>query len=329
MKIGIVYNSFELIKSRSAETVSETAVAYAAKEVLSAVSSIGYDAILIPIRRSLSGFLKRLKESKIDALINLCEGFKGIPQLESCVASIFEMEGIPFTGSSSNTLSICQDKFRTKSILSAFDLPTPPSALMDNSNQKIDMPFPLIVKPNKEDASIGIYSDSVVKNEVSLKAAVQKVIDKYKESVLVESYIDGREFNVGILEDMALPVSEIDFSSMPENVPNICGYEAKWFEDNILYSATKPICPAPIDKNLSDILQKIAKKAFKALGCRDYGRIDFRMDEKGNIYILEVNPNPDISLNAGFARMLRAADIPYEKFWDEVIKTALKRRENL
>ena len=145
----------------------------------------------------------------------------------------------------------------------------------------------------------------------------------------MEAFIDGREFNVSVLENGAvkpLPVSEIDFSAMPKDLPRILGYEAKWFEDDPLYQKTPPVCPAAIDDGTRETLQGLAGAAFRTMGCRDYARVDFRMDTKGRPFILEVNPNPDISTNAGYARALKAAGIAYADFWGWMVKNALERR---
>lgn len=128
-------------------------------------------------------------------------------------------------------------------------------------------------------------------------------------------------------EPKALPVSEIDFSTMPKGYPHICSYEAKWYPDHLLYQTTCPICPAKIDSELEARLQTIAVNAFKVMGCRDYARIDIRMNDSGELFILEVNPNPDTSLDAGYARALRAAGIDYADFWKLMIGNALKRKE--
>ncbi len=114
---------------------------------------------------------------------------------------------------------------------------------------------------------------------------------------------------------------------MPEGAPHICSYEAKWFEDHILYISTPPICPAPVDDSLREKLQQYALAAFQAMGCRDYARVDFRMAADGQVFILEVNPNPDASLDAGYCRALRAAGIEYAQFWEMMIENALRRKE--
>ncbi len=327
--IAIVFNAYEPRPTAMGERLSEESVAEMAQQAHDAIRTGGYNVTLIPLQKSLLHFLGRVRELNPDALINLCEGYYGRPQWESNVAGIFELLGLTFTGSTSKTLAFCQDKFKAKAVLRAAGLPTAPAQLMLTGEEPLELKFPLIVKPNTEDASLGIYPDSVVRDEEAFRRQVWRCLDNYKQPVLAEAFIDGREFNVSVLENGAvtpLPVSEIDFSAMPKGLPRILGYEAKWFEDDPLYQKTPPVCPAPIDEDLRAKLQGLAADAFRIMGCRDYARIDFRMDAKGRPFILEVNPNPDISTNAGYARALKAAGIAYASFWGTMIDNAMKRK---
>lgn len=328
--VGITYNAYDPVLLQTEERQSEESVVKVAEAVFSAISEEGFTAVILPLWQSLMTLLRRIRELKIDVLINLCEGFLGRPQLEANVAAVFEAFGIPFTGNPSKALAVCQDKFKAKAILSSFGLPTAPGRLVTSVDQKVEVEFPVIVKPNYEDASAGIYRDAVVSDQEALNRRIQKIINDYRQPALVEEFIQGREFNVAVLERdklEALPVSEIDFSAMPEGAPHICSYEAKWFEDHILYISTPPICPAPIEDSLRDKLQQYALAAFQAMGCRDYARVDFRMARDGRIFILEVNPNPDASLDAGYCRALQAARIEYGQFWTMMIENALRRKE--
>jgi len=330
--VGIAFNAYDPLTGRNGEKLSEESVEQTAREVLAAVVELGYQALIIPLQRSFMSFLHRLKELNVDVVINLCEGFLGRPQLEANVAAAFELLGIPFTGNDSQTLALCLNKFKTKAVLKSCGLPTASSQLVFSPDQKVDLSFPLIVKPNSEDASLGIHSDSVVYDPENLEKQVQKTIDLYQQPVLVEEYIDGREFNVAVLDNhtpQALPVSEIDFRQMPEGLPCICSYEAKWFEDHILYNSTPPICPASVEDSLRSKLQETALAAYQAVGGRDYARVDFRMSKDGRLSILEVNPNPDISLDAGYARALKASGTEYKIFWALMIENAMKRKRNV
>jgi D-alanine-D-alanine ligase len=329
LAIGIVFNVYDPGSRRRREGISEDTVEHTANEVLQAVTSIGHTATLLPLQDSFTYFLRRIQELKLDSLVNLVEGFNSCPQYEGNVAGAFELMRIPFTGNNSKTLGLCQDKYKTKVVLRAYGLLTAQAMLVMSPDQAMDMEFPLIIKPNHEDASLGITSESVVFDKESLVRQVEKVISAYNQPVIVEKYIEGREFNVAVIDSekvQPLPVSEIDFSGMPEAQPHIVSYEAKWNQDHILYISTPPICPAQIDDSLKDRLQQTALSAFKVMGCRDYARIDMRMDKQGRVYILEVNPNPDISLGAGYARALRAAGIDYAEFWQRMITNALRRK---
>lgn len=329
-RIAIVFNAYEPRPAGSGERLSEESVADMARQAQEAIQSLGYEVTLIPLQRSLLNFLGRLREVNPDALVNLCEGFYGRPQWESNVAGIFELMGLAFTGNASKTLAFCQNKHKAKAVLRSCDLPTAPSRIVFTGEEPFDLKFPVIVKPNQEDASLGIYPESVVRDEEAYRRQVRRVLANYRQPAIVEPYIDGREFNVSVMEDgkvTALPVSEIDFSAMPAGQPRICSYEAKWFEDHPLYEKTPPICPAPVDDELRARLQGLAVDAFRAMECRDYARVDFRMDGRGRVFILEVNPNPDISLNAGYARALGAAGIGYASFWGQMVQNALRRKD--
>lgn len=328
-KIAVAFNAYEPRPVAGSERRSEESVAEMAEQVAAAVRELGWPVTLIPLQRSIPNFLNRIKEVEPDVLVNLCEGFFGRPQWEANVAGLFELLGLPFTGSALRTLALCQDKFKAKAILRAAGLPTAPAQLVLSAAEEPAVPFPAIVKPDLEDASLGIYPESVVRDAAAFRAQVERVLEVYRQPAIAEKFIDGREFNVAVMENSeveALPVSEIDFSQLPADMPRICGYEAKWFEDHPLYQKTPPVCPAPIADDLRLRLQDAAVAAFRALGCRDYARVDFRMDKKGEIFILEVNPNPDISLNAGYARALKAAGREYSAFWGILLENARQRK---
>ncbi|MCU0244854.1 MAG: hypothetical protein MUE80_09100 [Acidobacteria bacterium] len=226
--IAIVYNAYEPRPTATGERLSEESVAEMAKQAQEAVQSLGLATTLVPLQKSLFNFLGRVRELDPDGLINLCEGYYGRPQWESNVAGIFELLGLTFTGSPAKTLAFCQDKFKAKAVLRAAGLPTAPAQLMLTGEEPLELRFPLIVKPNAEDASLGVYPDSVVRDEDALRRQVRRCLDNYKQPALVEAFIDGREFNVAVLENgavRALPVSEIDRgpSFLPENAAGLSG----------------------------------------------------------------------------------------------------------
>lgn len=329
--VGVAYNEYVPIAERHHERIADESVAIAAADVHEAVTNLGYAAHTVNLGGNIADFLKQIAALNPDVLVNLCESFNGRPVMESNIAALFELHNIPFTGNSAKTLALCLDKFNTKAILSAHGLPTPRCQRVSSSTQNIKIALPAIVKPNNEDASLGIYVDSVVDTRGSLFTQIEKVATVYKQAVLVEEFIEGREFNVAVWKHHtveALPPSEIDFSDMPEDAPHICSYEAKWHEDHSYFQGTRPVCPAEVPRSVDDRLRQLAIRAFNAIGCRDYARVDFRMNDRGRLYILEVNPNPDISVNAGYARALKAAGISYQDFWRKTLQIAMQRKEN-
>ncbi|MDD8020115.1 MAG: ATP-grasp domain-containing protein [Acidobacteriota bacterium] len=330
LKVGVAFNTHEPFIYRR-EKVSEDSVAKVAEIVCETLIKSSVEAVLIPLQRSMFNFLRKIKELNVQVIINLCEGFFGNPHWESNVAAVMEVLHIPFTGNGARTLALCQDKHQAKAILSSFNLPVAASQLITCADEIVELHFPMIIKPNSEDASLGVHPESVAYDRQALAEQIKKVIEAYEQPAIVEEFIDGREFNVAILDDgepRPLPVSEIDFSTMPAGYPHICSYEAKWYPEHLLYQTTCPVCPAPIEAGLEARLQALAINAFKIMGCRDYARIDFRMNDRGELFILEVNPNPDVSLDAGYARALKAAGINYADFWKLLITNALKRKES-
>lgn len=296
-----------------------------------ALVSEGFKTTIIPLRKGhLDNFIK--ETSKDDSIIfNLCEGAFGKSSLEMNIAALLELYGIRFTGCGPLTLGMALNKGLTKDILSSRDVMTPEYCIMKEPPTKLKrgLKFPLIVKPLKEDASIGIDSGAVVNTMKALKKRVEHVITNYKQPAIVEEYIEGREFNIAVIGNgksmRALPPSEIDFVDFPEDKPKICCYEAKWVTESPLYHKTKPICPANVPDAMRDELQAVAVKAYEIMGCRDYARVDMRVGEDGNIKVLEVNPNPDISPDAGFARAGKAVGLDYPKLIAGIVSIAEER----
>lgn len=310
------------------------------KEVEAALKKEGFTTGLIPLRPlkldNLDEFILKIKAAAAEDCIvfNLCEEAFGKSSFEMHIAALLELYGLRFTGSGPLTLGLALNKGLTKDILYSSDLLTPEYAVMKEPPAKLKrtLKFPLIVKPLKEDASIGIDSEAVVKTMKELKKRVEFIITKFNQPAIVEEYVDGREFNIAVLGNgkniRALPPSEIDFVDFPEGKPKICCYEAKWVQESPFYKKTVPVCPANIPDAMKDELQAVALKAYHAMGCRDYARVDVRVGEDGNIKVLEVNPNPDISSDAGLARAARAVGLDYAKLVAEIVTTASERYES-
>lgn len=320
------------------EEVAETAA-----EVDAALRVEGFRTVTTPLgasgRGALTEFVREISAGTEGMIFNICEGAFGRSSLEMNVAALLELHGLKFTGSPSLTLGLSLDKGLSKDILSSRGIMTPayrvlhdvPSKLAGLAGPRGHLDFPLIVKPLREDASIGIDSGAVVSTMKELKARVELVLTKYKQPAIIEEYIEGREFNVAVIgngkEMKALPLAELTFVDFPAGVPRICSYEAKWLPASVLYKKTVPQCPADVSEDMQSEMTVIAERAYEAMGCRDYARVDMRVGESGIIKVLEVNPNPDLSSNAGLARAAGAAGFSYSKFIAGIVTTAAKRYE--
>jgi D-alanine-D-alanine ligase len=291
----------------------------------------GYRPYVFAIENFSRDLIRTLTEIAPRFVFNLCEEINGKCELEMCVAGLLELMGIPYTGSDPYTLGLALNKFHVKQILRAAGIPAARGYLR-YPGQELTVPrgtrFPVIVKPSRQDASLGINSNSVCDAPEPLEKQIRYIHEVYGQEALVEEYLDGREFNVSVVGDRnpeVLAISEIDFTGLPEGEPRIVSYRAKWDEDSLMYNSTVPICPAPIAKRLENRIRDIAIRSYQCTGCRDYARIDMRTDARGGIFVLEVNPNPDISPKAGFARAARAAGYSYSDMILRISEAAVER----
>ena len=214
------------------------------------------------------------------------------------------------TGATAWTITVCHHKALVNAMLQAAGLPIPRWLVPKGHKVPRDFPLPAIVKPASEDASNGIEQASVAATRAALEGRVAWLSETYDE-VLVQEYIDGREFAVGFVGDTTLPVSEIDFSQMPEGSWRILSYAAKWERGCTEDRGSRPVCPARVEKDLERKLVTMAQAAWRAMGGSGYGRVDLRVDGQGRPWILEVNPNPDLSDDAGLSAMAHARGWSY------------------
>jgi D-alanine-D-alanine ligase len=259
---------------------------------------------------------------------NLFEGFAGHPETEAEVAEILSALKIPFTGCPAKALRLALDKAKTKAVLKEAGINTPDFQLLrPETLPSFRLDYPCIVKPRREDASHGLSSDNVVIDFASLEKQVTAVSRYYGGQALVEHFIDGREFNVSVLGDSVLPVSEIDYS-LPKGVPPMLTFAAKWKPDSDYYRGTRVVCPAEISNKEREAIARVALKVFALLGCRGYARVDMRRDETGRLNVIEVNPNPDISPGSGSVRQAEAAGMSYPQFIERIVELALEKKDN-
>ena len=327
MKVAVIFTKREEMAESYHEDWEGRDTNDDAESVMKALRELGHEVKVYHVDLELFEKLKKDK-ADIDLIFNLCDdGFFSDPDLEPHVVAMLDILEIPYTGGDYLTLALTLNKATVKKILTYHNLPTPKFQIFETGDEKFDLEFPLIVKPLQEDASIGIKDDSVVYNEDKLRERVKYVIKEYEQLALVEQFIDGREFNVGVLGDNeVLPISEITFDGLPEGKPKIVNYDAKWKEDSIDYKETKRSCPAKIDDELGGKLRGLALKAGSLFECSDYFRVDFRVKDN-QPYILEVNQNPDISEDAGLFAMSQVKGYSYKEMIDKIVKGAMKSED--
>jgi D-alanine-D-alanine ligase len=330
-EITIVYNDPEKIEPKPQNLdLSIIEVKNEIEFVENSLRKAGFKVNVLPVYNARR-FINDILNLKTDLIYNFCEMVELESQEEVFAAGLFELVKVPYTGAPPMTLGLCLDKAKTKIILSHYGIPTAKFDLFNESIdgcKKINLRFPVIVKPVREDASAGINEKSVVYDRKELEERVEYIIKMFKQPALVEEFIDGREVNVAILGNnppVVLPISEIDFSHLPSHLPKIVSYEAKWIPNTDYYEKTIPICPAPLEPELERKIKDIALSCYKIMGCRDYARVDMRIDKEGNPYVLEVNPNPDLSRNAGFMRSASVYGLTPEETIVKIAEIAIER----
>jgi len=274
---------------------------------------------------------ERLRRGDFDFAFNIAEGIRGEAR-EAQIPAMLEMLGIPYSGSGVTTLAITLDKRRTKEVLLANGIRTPRFQLLRRGDElRPDLDFPLFLKPNGEGSSRGITARSLVREVEELEAVVGEMVAKYRQPVLVEEYLTGREFTVGLLGNPpeVLPVVEVGFEGLPAGAPRFDCYEVKWIYDSLEAGFDTTVCPADLDEDLRSRIAEAATRAFEALEVRDLCRLDLRLDGDGEPSVFDVNALPglipDPAENSRFPKAAYAAGYSYEELIAEVFDAALAR----
>ena len=299
----------------------DRSVLHVVDAVAAALDALGHDARSVAVDHE-SRWIAEISVDQPDLVFNLCEGVGGLAALEPAAAGVLDLLRIPYTGCSTETLAFARRKDRVNASLAAAGLPVPAwTQPRDGGVPAGWRRYPSIVKPAGEDASIGIHQASVVRDAAELKSVLRA--SPPNSAVIIQEFVQGREFNIGFLGLEPLPVSEIEFDGMPEDRWHIVCWNAKWSPGSPEDLGSVACCPAKIDFALTTYLTNIALMAWRAVEGRGYGRVDLRLDAKDRGWILEVNPNPDLSLDAGLARMASAAGIGYTELIGRIVAEAL------
>jgi D-alanine-D-alanine ligase len=299
------------------------------EEVADALGKLGHEATLHVLDGSTKS-LHALARLDCDLVFNLAESFAGNDTADHCIAAYLELIGKRFTGSGSHGLLYAQDKGVAKKILQFHGIETPVFARsyrgrLDFSH---DLEFPVIVKPAREDGSIGIEFNAVVSSIRELMERIDWLHTNFDSPVLIEEYVEGREMYVGVLGNdlpTALPVIELDLSKLPEGRPRIAGAEVKWGKGTRAYKDTKSVVAEDLPEETTSLLHQTAIAVYQALDLHDYARIDMRLRPDGRVAVIEANPNPWLASKAEFVQAARKAGRTYNQLIEEIVELALAR----
>jgi D-alanine-D-alanine ligase len=301
--------------------------------IVNALRTEGFQVRGINLEDDFSKLNELITKDPPDVVFNLVESFHNNLNLEGSVAAFFDLFRVRYTGSSAFCLSLCRRKGLTKQILAESGVATPRFRMLDIPKIEPDhsLHYPLIVKPARQDGSAGVHVNSVVFDYAQLISRLECVFAEFKAPVLVEEFIDGRELHVSVLGNnppRVLPIEEYNFSELPDGHPPLITYDIKWNPLSPAYHKVHSLCPAVIDQKTEELVKEHALRAFTATCCRDYARIDVRLGRDGVPYILEVNPNPDLTEGVSFMKSAEKAGLCFSETLRRIVTFAFERKSS-
>jgi D-alanine-D-alanine ligase len=291
----------------------------------------GFRARGVNLADDLRVLERLLARNPPDVVFNVVEHFREDPEHESHVAALLDVHEVAYTGCGPFALTLCRRKALTKLVLLANGVPTPRYRVLSEPkiSRRHGLHYPLIVKPAREDASAGVDRESVVHDHAALLARLAYTITEYPGAALVEEFIEGRELHVSVWgndEPEVLPIVEFDFSDLPPDHPTIISFDAKWNPLEQVFHQVFTICPARLSRRALKRVREAALAAYRVTGCRDYARLDLRLTPDDHPYVLEVNPNPDLTEGVSFMESAEKAGYTFEAALKTIVEAALARR---
>ncbi len=331
LRVAVLYNAYQdATPDAKADTAGLWHLRVMIRRMARTIRSLGHHATVVPLAGDLSSLQHKLDNLRPDVVFNQYDDNVRGALYEMRIAAFIRMLGYPMTGSPALGLGLSRYKYMAASLLKGVGIPIPPDTVLIERISETDRhkwQFPLIVHPGQEHAGIGLHRDSVVHTKKALKEKVREILGSLEQPALVQRFLPGREFNVGLIGGRKLsvmPLAEVDYSRLPSSIPPIMSYAAKWIETSVEYKRTKIICPAEVEPRLAALIGRTAIKAFRVVGGWGYGRVDVRLDEAGWPRVLEVNCNPCLDEGMGLARSAERAGISYPELLQAVIKAAFE-----
>jgi len=332
LRVAVVYNSYEDAppEAGTGDNSSLHHLRLMIRRMAQTLRGLGHDVVVIHLAGDLSSLQRKFNRLRPHVVFNQYDDVVHGALYEMRFAAFIRMLGYPITGSPALGLGLSRDKYMALSLLRGAGIAIPTDTALLERVSEVDhhkWHFPLIVHPGQEHAGIGMGRDSVVHTKKALREKIREIIGSFKQPALVQGFLPGREFNVGILGGRrlrVLPLAEVDYSRLPEGIPPIMSYAAKWVATSVEYKRTRIICPAKVEARLAALIGDTAIKAFRTVGGWGYGRVDIRLDEDGLPRVLEVNCNPCLDKGIGLARAAERAGISYPELLQTVIKAAFE-----
>src|ERR1700690_2709676 len=333
LKIAVLYDVWgeeEESEAEAPESGRKKKVKEDREEITDALTKLGHEPFYYVIDgrpQTLHGLAK----CGADLVFNLTESYAGDDTKEMNVSAYMDLLGLAYTGAGPHAHFLAQDKATAKKMFAFHEIRTPffATAYRGNIDHAHDVKFPLIVKPQSEDGSIGIDAEAVVTGIKELMERVEYVQNEFDSPALIEEYIEGGEIYAAILGSyehaQTLPLVELDLSRLPKGTPKIASYDVKFEKDTQAHKLTKSHLATDLDEETVTRLQETALGAYHAVKLRDYGRIDMRLTPKGEVYVIEANPNPWLSSKQEFAMAAKASGRSYTQLIGEIVDMAMQR----
>lgn len=341
--VVVLYNSvsdegYDALKQVDPATLGfvpeyDIAVATVAEEyeaIIAALRKERFQTRGVNLKDTIATLERLVRRGRPDVVFNLVESFYDDAELEPAVAGFLDLYRIPYTGATPMALAICRRKGLMKQLLLANGVPTPRYHQLWKPRIAVrhGLHYPLIVKPAREDGSAGVEQRSVVYDRAGLLAQLERVFADFAPPILVEEFIEGREFHVAILGNdppVMLPPVEYDFSELPPDQPTVISFAAKWDPLAEVFHRVAAQCPADMSKRLSRRIEEVALLAYRVSGCRDYARLDLRVSADNHVHVLEVNPNPDLTEGVSFMHSAEEAGLSFSRTLRSITEMALSR----
>ncbi len=332
LHVALIYNAYrEAAPEMPDDRGSTDELRKFVRHLAYVIRKLGHRVTLLPLANDLMKFQRRLTRLRPDVVFNQYDDVVHGALYEMRVAALVRMMGFPMTGSSALALGLCRYKYMAISLLQGAGLPVPPeSRILERIGDvgRNRWKYPVIVHPAQEHAGIGLNRDSVVHSATALRHQVRLILRDYGQAALAQRFLPGREFNIGLLGGKrlrVLPFAEVNYEKLPPEIPPIMSYAAKWLANSVEFKKTSVVCPATVDPALESRISRLAIDSFRAVGGWGYGRVDIRLDENQEPYVLEVNCNPCVEEDVALARSAAAAGIAYPKMLQMILDAAMER----